>query len=207
MPARPKPTVTALRFCASCLVTVFCWAVWIVLGVTFGALLYVAVAHELPVPGFVLRRAETALAQAGLTLKFGRARFDPSGKILFEDVQFHSGQFQEPLLTCRVLYVRRDFWSVLAGRPVPDEIRLEGATLQLPAMLSPSGTVEPLIRDLAIVVRHEERRWLDDQFNGRIGNATVAVKGEVTRPARPAGAAAVSADEITARVLRVSRQG
>ena len=63
------------------MVTVFCWALWIVLGVTLAALFYVAVAHELPVPGFLLRRAEAELAQSGLTLKFGRARFDPTGKL------------------------------------------------------------------------------------------------------------------------------
>src|SRR3954467_11254099 len=115
MSANSKPPATALRFCASCVVTVACWALWIVLGVTLAALFYVAVAHELPVPGFVLRRAETELAHAGLTLKFGRARFDPTGKVLLEDVQFRTNQFAEPLLTCRVLYLRRDFWSVLAG--------------------------------------------------------------------------------------------
>src|SRR3954462_8244120 len=193
MSTRPKTTVTALRFCASCMITVTCWALWIVLGVTLAALLYVAVAHELPVPGFVLRRAEAELAQAGLSLKFGRARFDPTGKLLLEDVQFRASQYEEPLLTCRVLYLHRDFWSVLAGRPVPDEIVLEGATLQLPAMLSPSGTVEPLVRDLALVLRHDERRWLIDQFNGRIGRAVVTIQGEVTPPPRAAGAAPVSA--------------
>src|SRR5689334_3717379 len=106
---KPRPAMTALRFCASSLVTVLCWAIWIVLGATLAALVYVATAHELPVPGFVLRRAEARLAEAGLTIKFGRARFDPTGKLLLEDVQFRLRQFEDPLLTCRVLYLRRDF--------------------------------------------------------------------------------------------------
>lgn len=202
---QPKASVTALRFCASCAATLACWSVWIVLGTTLAALLYVAVAHELPVPGFVLRRAEAELARAGLTLKFGRARFDPSGKILLEDVQFRVSQFQEPLLTCRVLYVRRDFWSVLGGRPVPDEIRLEGATLQLPAMLSPSGTAEPLIRDLALTLRHEDRRWLVDQFNGRVGRVAVTAQGELTPPSQGTGGPPLTAAEITTRALRLGR--
>src|SRR4051812_17305527 len=90
MPENPKPSL--LRFCGSCLITVTCWAVWLVLGVTLAALLHVAIAHELPVPDFVLRRAEAKLAEAGLTIKFGRARFDPTGKLLLEDVQFRSRQ-------------------------------------------------------------------------------------------------------------------
>jgi hypothetical protein len=203
---QPKVAVTAMRFCASCAVTVACWAVWIVLGVTLTALAYVAVVHELPVPEFVLRRAEIQMADAGLTLKFGRARFDPTGKILLENVQFRTKEFEEPLLTCRLLFLRRDFWSVLAGQAVPDEIQLEGATLQLPAMLSPSGTAEPLIRDLALVLRHEDRRWLVDQFSGRIGRVAVSAQGEVTPPSRRTGAAPLSAGEITGRILRFSRE-
>lgn len=206
MNAPSKPVIAALRFCVSCVATMLCWVVWIALGVTFAALLYVAVAHELPVPGFVLRRAEAEIAKAGLTLKFGRARFDPTGKLLLENVQFHSGQFEEPLLTCRVLYLRRDFWSVLAGRPIPDEISFEGATLQLPAMLSPSGTVEPVVRDLALVLRHEDQRWLVDQFNGRVGRVIVTASGEFRPPSRATGAAPLSPDAITNRMLQFSRQ-
>jgi len=180
--------------------------VWLLLGASLVALIYIASAHELPVPGLVLRRAEAELAKVNLTIKFGRAHFDPTGKLLLENVEFRSRRFEEPLLTCRVLYLRRDFWSVLAGRPVPDEIRLEGATLQLPAMLSPSGTVEPLIRDLTIVLRHEDRRWLVDQFNGRVGRLILTASGDVTPPPRAPGAAVLSPDQLIARFLEVSRQ-
>lgn len=208
MPANPptKPATTVLRFCGSCMVTVLCWAVWLALGASLVALIYIAAAHELPVPDFVLRRAEAELAKVNLTIKFGRARFDPTGKLLLENVELRSRRFEEPLLTCRVLYLRRDFWSVLAGQPVPDEIRLEGAILQLPAMLSPSGTVEPLIRDLAVVLRHEDRRWLVDQLNGRVGRLILTAQGDYTPPARAPGAAVLSPDQLITRFLEVSRQ-
>jgi hypothetical protein len=206
MSTQQKPALTVLRFCGSCLITVACWAVWLVLGATLVTLIYVATARELPVPDFMLRRAEAELARAGLTLKFGRARLDPTGIVLLENVQFHSRSFEEPLLTCRSLYLRRDIWSVLAGRPIPDEIRLEGAALQLPAMLSPSGTVEPLIHDVALVLRHEDERWLVDQFNGRVGQLVLTARGEVTLPARAPGAPALTPDQLTAQFLQVSRQ-
>lgn len=197
--------MTVLRFCGSCLLTVACWAVWLVLGATLVTLAYVATARELPVPDFMLRRAEASLARAGLTIKFGRARLDPTGIVLLENVQFHSRSFEEPLLTCRSLYVRRDFWSVLAGRPIPDEIRLEGAALQLPAMLSPSGTVEPLIRDVSLVLRHEDERWLVDQFNGRVGQLVLTARGEVSLPARAPGGAVLTPDQLTGQFLQASR--
>jgi hypothetical protein len=184
MPAQPpaKPAAAVLRFCASCAATLACWAVWLVLGTLLIALLYIATARELPVPDFMLRRAEAGLAQAGLTIKFGRARLDPTGIVLLENVQFRSRSFEEPLLTCRQLYLRREFWSALAGRPTPDEIRLEGATLQLPAMLSPSGTVEPLIRELTLILSHTDGRWLVQQCAGRVGRLTVTAQGEFTPP-------------------------
>ncbi len=179
---------------------------WITLTVTLGCLIYVAVAKELPVPGFVLRRVEAELARANLAVTFGRARLDPTGIILFEEVQLRSAQFEDPLITSRLLSLRRNFWSVLAGRPVPDEIRLEGAALQLPAMLSPTGTVEPLIRDLTVVLRHHDNIWQVDQFAGHIGRVAITARGEVLVPARPPGATPLSPDAIAARFLQVSRR-
>ena len=195
-----------LQFCGSCLVTLACWALWLVLSATLCCLIYIAVAKELPVPDFVLRRVEAGLAQANLAITFGRARFDPTGKILFEDVRLRSGQFEDPLVTSRLVYVRHNFWSILAGRPVPDEIRLEGAALQLPAMLSPSGTVEPLIGDLAVVLRHRDNLWQVDQFAGRIGRVAITAPGELLAPARPPGAAPLSPEAIAARFLQISRR-
>lgn len=196
-----------LRFCVSCCGMLACWTVWLVLGVTLASLGYIAAVRELPVPDFMLRRAEAELAKAGLTVRFGHARLDPTGIMLVENVEFHSRAFEEPLLTCRLLYVRCEFWSVLAGRTIPDEIRLEGATLQLPAMLSPSGTCEPLIRELALIVRHEDRHWLVDQFIGRLGRLTVTAQGEITPPSsRIPGVRALTPDETVGRFLQISRQ-
>jgi hypothetical protein len=210
MPSSPPFTLRswlkpALRFCGSCAATLVCWAVWLAFGATLIVLIYVAVARELPVPDFVLRRVEARLAEANLVIKFGRARFDPTGRVLLEDVQLHSRRFEEPLLTSRLVFVRRSIWSILAGRPVPDEIRLEGAALQLPAMLSPSGTAEPLLRDLAVVLRHEENLWHLDTLTGRIGQLAVTAQGDITPPSR-AGGPPLSLEEIATRFLQIGRR-
>ncbi|HEX2860382.1 MAG TPA: hypothetical protein VHN79_02030, partial [Lacunisphaera sp.] len=93
---------SGLRFCGSSFVTIFCWTLWLTLGLSLAALAYIALAKELPVPAFVLRKAEERLADSGLVIKFGRARFDPSGQVLLEDVQLRSRRFDDPLLTCRL---------------------------------------------------------------------------------------------------------
>lgn len=207
-PCTPKHSwfKSGLHFCGSCLITVLCWGLWLVLGTLFTVLLYVALAKELPVPGFVLRQAEARLAESGLGLKFGRARFDPTGKVLLEDVQLRTRQFDDPLLTCRLLYVRHSFWSMLSGRMEPDEIRIEGAALRLPAMLSPSGTGEAIVSDLAARLRHGDHVWHVDQFAGRMGRLKITVQGEVTVAPRAPDTAFLSLDILTTRYLRAARQ-
>jgi len=196
---------TGLRFCGSCCVTVGCWALWIVLSTLLVVLVYIALARDLPVPDFVLRRGEAELAKSGLALKFGHARFDPTGKVLLEDVQLRVRPFDDPLLTCRLLYVRHSFWSLLAGWTLPEEIRLEGAALQLPAMLSLTGTAEPLVSQIAAVLHREGRHWQVEQFTGRLGRLTLTLQGEVTGSVRTAGAAPLALEELTARYLRTAR--
>lgn len=206
MTSRPPVLKSALHFCGSCCVTVACWAVWLLLTASLCCLAYIAIARELPVPDFVLRRVEAGLAKADLGLTFGSAVFDPTGRILLRDVTLRTGQFEEPLVTSRLVYVRRSIWSILSGRPVPDEIQLEGAALQLPAMLSPTGTLEPLLRDLTVMLRHEDNVWHVDQFAGRVGQLALTAAGDVRVPPRPAGAAPLSPAEITQRFLKASRR-
>jgi len=196
---------TGLRFCASSFITITCWALWIVLGVLLVVLLYIALARDLPVPGFVLRRAEAELARSGLALQFGRARFDPTGKVLLENVQLRTKPFDDPLLTCRLLYVQHNFWSLLSGWTLPGEIRIEGAALQLPAMLSPSGATEPVISDLIAVLRPDGNLWRVEQFAGRVGRLTLNVQGAFARPAPAAGAPPLELTALTARFLQAVR--
>ncbi len=207
MSRAPQQTwfLTGLRFCGSCCATVACWAVWLALGSLLGLLIYIALARDLPVPGFVLRRVETELAKSGLALQFGHARFDPTGKILLEEVQLRIRPFDDPLLTCRLLYVRHNFWSLLSGWTLPEEIHIEGAALQLPAMLSPTGTTEPVVSDLAVVLRHEDKLWRVEQFAGRMGRLTLTMQGEFAGSAPTSGGAPLALEAFTARFLQTAR--
>lgn len=202
----PTSAKNLFRFCASCVSTLLCWAVWIVLGITLATLLYIGLAEELPVPDFLLRRAEARMAASGFELKFGRARFDPTGKVLLENVELRSRQFEDPLLTCRLLYVRHNFWSLLSGWTLPSEIHIEGAALQLPAMLSPSGTTEPVVRDLAAVLRHDDNGWYVAQCDGRLGNLALSVEGPAPTFARGRPAQPQPLEELSQRFLRSARQ-
>jgi hypothetical protein len=197
---------SGLHFCGSCCITVSCWGLWIVLGTLLVVLTYVALARELPVPGFVLRQAEARLAESGLILKFGRASLDPSGQVLLENVQLRNRQFEDPLLECRLLYIRRSFWSILSGRVEPDEISIEGAALRLPAMFSPSGTSQYIVSDLSAEVQQGDHVWHVVQFSGRVGPVRISLSGDIPFSGRSRGARAFSLDDLTAGYLRTARQ-
>ncbi|WP_438479422.1 hypothetical protein [Oleiharenicola lentus] len=201
-----SPSKSAMRFCGSCVLWMVCWTLWIGLTVSLVMLLYVATAKELPVPNFVLRRVETELAKADLKISFGRARLDPKGQILLNDVTLSSPRYAEPLISSRIVYLRRSFWSIIAGDPIPDEIKLEGATVQLPAMLSPSGTAERLLSDVVVAIRHDDRLWQLDQFTAHLGPLAITATGETLLSPRPRGQAPITISELTTLFLRTSRR-
>lgn len=196
---------SGLRFCGSCAATLACWILWIGLGLSFAMLLYIALAKDMPVPDTLLRRIEGELARSGLVLKFGSARFDPTGKVLLQDVEVRTAHFEDPILSCRLLYARHDFWSLLSGWDLPDEIQVEGATLQLPAMLAPGGVAEPFVSDIAVTLRHRSHRWRVEQFSGRIGRLQLSLHGEFTPPRR-GGGAGPDLQQVTTRYLQFARQ-
>lgn len=148
------------------------------------AQIWIALAHELPVPAFVTRTLDARLADANLAATFARAQFDPTGKILLEGVRLRSRQFDDPLLTARTFYVRKGVWSYLSGQHAPEEIRLDGGTLQLPALLSPSGTAEPVLRDISATLRFEPGQLHIDQLNFRVGDLLVTARGDLQLPPR-----------------------
>lgn len=204
-PATPRPTESIARFCLSCAGTLACWCVWLVLGALLAVQCYIAVVKELPVPQFVLRQLKSHLAEANLSVTFARAQFDPTGRLFLESVQLRTLQFEDPVLVAQSAYVSKSFWAFLSGARTPDEIRLDGATLQLPAPLSPTGTAAPLLRDLAATVRIDGSLAHIDQLAFRVGNLAVTAHGDYhvplssNEPRRPVGA-------VIAQVLQTGRQ-
>jgi hypothetical protein len=202
-----KETVLqAARWLASCAATLACWAVWLVLGGTLASLAVIAFKHEVPVPDFLLRRIEREFASAQLAVRFGRADLDPTGRILLQNVEVRSAGYDDPLLVGRLVYTRLDFWSLLAGRALPDEVQLEGAALLVPAPLSPTGAAEPLVRDFAAVLRHRDERWHLDHLSGRIGRLQVVATGQIAPPPHQAGRKPPRLEDILTGYLKLGRR-
>lgn len=176
-----RPCFAGARYCASGLLTMAVWTAWLLLCLLLALQIYIASVRELQVPRFLLRAIEEHLAESGISVKFGRAIFDPSGRVLIERARFRLASFSEPVVTADAIYIRLDPWALFERRFEAREIRATGANLFVPAMLSSSGKAEKIIQDLdagfSITSRGDE--FLVDYLNCRLGAVSVSAHGIV----------------------------
>jgi hypothetical protein len=185
-----SPLWFTCRWCGSCACSFARWTLWLLLSALLALQLYVLAARQFPVPAFLLRAIESRLAVSQLTVHFRHAVFDPSGRLLAEDVSLESLTYAEPLFTARALYVRLDPWALLAGHFDPREICVAQASVFVPAMLSPTGRTEAFVSDgdFTAYCTPRQRAIKLAQFNCRIGSLVVTARGglhlpEITTPA------------------------
>jgi hypothetical protein len=176
-----RPCLAGARICAAFLGTVALWTLWLVLTIVLIFQAYIASVNEMPVPRFLLHAIEAHLAESGATVTFGKATFDPSGRVLLKKVRFKLDSFTEPILTADTIYLRLDPWALLEHEFVPREIRATGANLFVPAMMSTSGQAETIVEDLdagfSITSRGDE--FTVDYLNARLGSVSVTAHGTI----------------------------
>ncbi|MCF3650368.1 AsmA-like C-terminal region-containing protein [Synoicihabitans lomoniglobus] len=175
------------HFGGRCVFTFLRWTLWLVLGLLLCIQLFIASAHELTIPNFVLRQLEQKAATAGLRVAFGGAAFDPGGHVLLRDVRLTLLGFPDPMLRADVIHMEVDPIALWLRRFEPRSLRISGARLMMPAMLSPSGTSEPIIRNLDTTIRPgtETRSIFIDHLTARLGPLPLDVHGELLLPASP----------------------
>ncbi len=174
-----KPCFQATRLCARALVTLACWTLWLALGLLLALQIYIASVHELEVPPYVIRSLEERFAASGVRATFGRTRFDPSGRILIENVRATLPAFPEPIATARALSARLNPWALLVGQVEELELHATGVTLFVPAMLSSSGRAEELVRDLDATLEPAGRLLTITQLNCQLGPLPISAHGTV----------------------------
>ncbi len=153
------------------------WTLWLALVLLLGAQIYVLSIKELALPQFALRAIEERLAASGLRASFSRTSFDPSGRILAENVRLSLTGFPEPVVTARSVYVRLNPWSLATARFEPAEIRIVGASAAVPAMLSPSGRPAEIISQFDATLEPGDKSFTIHQLSGRIAGVVVSARG------------------------------
>ena len=187
--SRMKPWLhhiwVAVRFCGSCVLRLLRWSLWLVLSLILALEIWIAVSRELAVPAFVLRLFEERLAASQLIVKFGHARFDPSGRILVEDLRLSLPAYSEPIAGAQAAYIELDPWALLAGSFNPKSLHVTGGRFAVPAMLSRSGQAEDLVRDLDATIELQDREIQIDHLTARVAGVAVAARGGVHLVPRP----------------------
>ena len=177
-----QPCLQAMRLGAHALLTLGCWTLWLLLLFTLGFQIHILTSSELELPGPLLRAIETRLAASGVSATFGRTTFDPSGRLLVENVVCHLPAYPDPIFTARALYVRLDPWALLLGRAEELELHASGVSLLLPAMLSPSGRSEELVRNLDATLLPASDHLRIPHLTFELGSLRVAAQGTLPLP-------------------------
>jgi len=174
-----KSSLKGAWFALSGLVTFSFWTVWLVLALILGLQIYIASTNQLQVPGFVQKAILDKLAISGLHISFGNTIFDPSGSILIENATVTLDGFDEPIATVQSLYARIDAAALAFKRVEPLELRVSGVTLRVPAMLSPSGKADEIIKDLDADFIPKDKSLKIEYLRGHVGSLLLSVSGEV----------------------------
>lgn len=172
-------------WCGRAGLRVVLWTVWLALLLLLTVQAWIALSHELAVPGFVLRLFEERLAAAHLQVKFGQTRFDPTGRILLENVRLSLPAYREPVVVAPAAYLTLKPWDLLAGRFELQRLEISGAVFTVPAMLSRSGQAEDFVRELDATLVLRDREVLIEQLSARVAGIAVTARGGLHLVARP----------------------
>jgi len=167
------------RLMAAGLGTLAVWTLWLVLALLLAVQLWIAAARELVVPAPLLRALEKQLASSQLSVRFGRATFDPTGRLLLENFSLSTASIAEPLLTGQLLYVTLDPWALLAGHFEAHHLEASGVELYVPAMFSPSGRAEAFVRDLDISLAPDSQGIALERLTARFAGVGLTARGAI----------------------------
>jgi hypothetical protein len=185
-----QPCLQASRFCAQCVLTLGCWTLWLLLSLLLAFQIHILTSSELELPPPLLRGIEARLAASGVNTTFGRTTFDPSGRLLVENLVTRLPAYPDPIITARSAYVRLDPWALLLGYVEELEVHATGVRFLLPAMLSPSGRSEELVRDLDVTFLPVKGRLLIPHLTFELGDLRVSAHGALPLPPQSRDAAA-----------------
>ncbi len=175
----------AWRVCKTCADGCCTLLAWIACGFLSLLLLLqirLATMDEFELPDEAVREIQSRLAAHGLSATFDAARIDLRGNILVRGIRIRSESFDGPLLTIDTLQCRIDPVAVILHRIAPETIRVSGAGLHLPAMLSPAGADDAIVRDIDAALDFQDGVVAISHLTARIENLTFSARGGLMLP-------------------------
>ncbi len=158
------------------------WTLWLLLAACLGLQLQIATTRELELPRFARQMLAQHLAEAGLKVNFSRARIDPFGHVLLENVSLGAVDQPDALATAHGVYVRLSPLPLLVGSVEVRELQVINARLLLPAMVSPTGRSEAVAEALDFTLLPDGRNFTLTRFIAQVGRFSVTAGGTVRLP-------------------------
>ncbi len=156
------------------------------LGLIFSLLLMLAFLSlslfydEIHIPERILIQVREKLSQKGIRVTYDDISMDFLGNVTFDNATIYFIESEEPAINSERLYVNINYAAIMIGRMPIDEIRLSDADLYSPAMLSPSGTTDYLIKDLDLGIRKQWGNWELYHFIAEINDLKLSANGDLT---------------------------
>jgi len=165
------------KWCAGCARDLLLCALWLALAGLLAVQLYLLSAHQLSMPGWMLRKIETRLTEIGLHAQIGTATIDPVGRVVLENLQLSPSTTTVPFVTINSLNLQLSPWALLAGKIEARNVRASGMDFLLPALYSPTGRTEAIVNGVSLAFKPQRDRLTFDQFNGHLASLTFSCQG------------------------------
>lgn len=152
---------------------------------------------ELPVPQFLLENLRKQFARSGYVIQWQDAHINLTGQFLVQELKIGIGPGEHDLLlTAEGALVRWSPLQLLTGHLTPRSIVIDEASLLCPALLSPSGKVEPLLDNLSIDLRRTLEHWDVHVFRAEVMGVRILADGNIPLAWLDAFARELAQDEL-----------
>ncbi|WP_404423427.1 AsmA-like C-terminal region-containing protein [Nibricoccus sp. IMCC34717] len=182
------------------------WFVWLILVLVLAFQLHVAFTHEIRLPEAAARRIELRLRERGWEASFETAKLDPQGHVAVQALRLRRTGGAGPAFYCERADIEVNPWLALAGFVEPSRLQLSNARVELPPLLSPTGTEFTLVNRIEAVFTRQGANWNCDGLHGWLGPVELTLTGPVPLPKRSTGLAKNTPAEQPnySRALRVA---
>ncbi len=180
--ARNSPVRLAWRgTCQSCK-ALFQWLYSVIVLLLVCATLfaaYVATLDDIPVPNFIIREVQSQLRSKGIDLRMAEVRFQPNGRIIFVQPEFHSPELGSTVVAANSAVAKLKLSHLVFGNIAIDEVRLSSGRFVIPAMLTPSGEPTTAISSINFEATHRGQRWNIAYANFAIDDLKLSLAGQL----------------------------
>ncbi len=140
---------------------------------------YVATLDDIPVPNFIIREVQSQLRNKGIDLRMAEVRFQPNGRIIFIQPEFHSPELGSTVVAADSAVAKLKLSHLAFGNIAVDEVRLSSGRFVIPAMLTPSGEPTTAISSIDFEATHRGQRWNIAYANLAIDDLKLSLSGQL----------------------------